>query len=143
MTDLLEYIDLFQSFMLMCQNNLCISLSESHNLASIIHRNYSIILILFTTHYSQNYVSIIDACQKAALIKRLETNATKQSKIRNVFLHNTINHTQFIKSVSVHVLFFILSHSKLEEISLEALSVDDGWARFIILLLADPHLLEG
>ena len=61
----------------------------------------------------------------------------------NLFLHNTINHTQFINSVSVHVLFFILSHAKLEEISLEALSVDDGWARLIILFLADPDLLEG
>ena len=26
---------------------------------------------------------------------------------------------------------------------LEALPVDDGWACLIILLLADPHLLEG
>jgi len=26
---------------------------------------------------------------------------------------------------------------------LEALPVDDGWAGLIVLLLADPHLLEG
>jgi len=26
---------------------------------------------------------------------------------------------------------------------LEAFPVDDGWAGFVILLLADPHLLEG
>merc|ERR1719474_2227429 len=26
---------------------------------------------------------------------------------------------------------------------LEAFSVDDGWTRFIVFLLADPHLLEG
>lgn len=26
---------------------------------------------------------------------------------------------------------------------LEALSVDNGWARLIVLLLGDPHLLEG
>ena len=26
---------------------------------------------------------------------------------------------------------------------LEAFPVDDAWARFVILLLADPHLLEG
>merc|ERR1712106_267553 len=26
---------------------------------------------------------------------------------------------------------------------LEALSVDDGWARFVVLGLGDPHLLEG
>ena len=26
---------------------------------------------------------------------------------------------------------------------LEALSVHDGWARLVILLLGDPHLLEG
>jgi len=26
---------------------------------------------------------------------------------------------------------------------LEALPVHDGWARFVILLLRDPHLLEG
>ena len=28
-------------------------------------------------------------------------------------------------------------------ISLEAFSVDDGWAGFIVFLLGDPHLLEG
>jgi len=27
--------------------------------------------------------------------------------------------------------------------NLEAFPVDDGWSRFVILLLADPHLLEG
>ena len=27
--------------------------------------------------------------------------------------------------------------------SLEALAVDDGWTRFVVLLLGDPHLLEG
>jgi len=26
---------------------------------------------------------------------------------------------------------------------LEALPVDDGWAGLVVLLLADPHLLEG
>merc|ERR1712008_651863 len=26
---------------------------------------------------------------------------------------------------------------------LETFPVDDGWARFVIFLLADPHLLEG
>ena len=26
---------------------------------------------------------------------------------------------------------------------LEALSVHDGWARLVVLLLGDPHLLEG
>ncbi len=26
---------------------------------------------------------------------------------------------------------------------LEALPVDNGWARLIVLLLGDPHLLEG
>ena len=26
---------------------------------------------------------------------------------------------------------------------LEALSVNNGWARFVVLLLGDPHLLEG
>ena len=26
---------------------------------------------------------------------------------------------------------------------LEALAVDDGWARFVVLLFGDPHLLEG
>jgi len=30
-----------------------------------------------------------------------------------------------------------------EMISLEALPVDDGWTGLIVLLLADPHLLEG
>ena len=64
---------------------------KSRNLASIVHRNYSIILILFTIYYSQNYVSIIDACQKAALIKHLETNATKQSKFEI-----TVNVLEFI-----------------------------------------------
>ena len=29
------------------------------------------------------------------------------------------------------------------QVSLEAFAVDDGWAGLIILLLADPHLLEG
>merc|ERR1719347_1563549 len=29
------------------------------------------------------------------------------------------------------------------ENNLEALAVDNGWATFIILLLGDPHLLEG
>ena len=28
-------------------------------------------------------------------------------------------------------------------ISLEAFSVDNGWAGFIVFLLGDPHLLEG
>jgi len=27
--------------------------------------------------------------------------------------------------------------------ALEALPVDDGWARFVILLFRNPHLLEG
>jgi len=27
--------------------------------------------------------------------------------------------------------------------TLETFSVDNGWARFIIFLFADPHLLEG
>jgi len=26
---------------------------------------------------------------------------------------------------------------------LEALAVDDSWARLVVLLLGDPHLLEG
>ncbi len=26
---------------------------------------------------------------------------------------------------------------------LEALSVDDGWSRLVVLFLRDPHLLEG
>ena len=30
-----------------------------------------------------------------------------------------------------------------QEISLEALAVDDGWAALVVLLLGDPHLLEG
>ena len=29
------------------------------------------------------------------------------------------------------------------EISLEALAVDDRWAALVVLLLGDPHLLEG
>merc|ERR1719317_233194 len=29
------------------------------------------------------------------------------------------------------------------KIALEALSVDNGWARFVVFLFADPHLLEG
>jgi len=29
------------------------------------------------------------------------------------------------------------------KVLLEALAVDDGWTRFVIFLLADPHLLEG
>merc|ERR1711971_821605 len=28
-------------------------------------------------------------------------------------------------------------------IRLEALAVDDGWAALVVLLLGDPHLLEG
>jgi len=27
--------------------------------------------------------------------------------------------------------------------TLEALAVDDGWSRLVVLLLGDPHLLEG
>lgn len=27
--------------------------------------------------------------------------------------------------------------------TLEALAVDDGWSTLVILLLGDPHLLEG
>jgi len=30
-----------------------------------------------------------------------------------------------------------------QQFCLEALPVDDGWAGLIVLLLADPHLLEG
>ena len=34
--------------------------------------------------------------------------------------------------------------NKTEDIwDLEAFAVDDGWSGFIILLLGDPHLLEG
>lgn len=28
-------------------------------------------------------------------------------------------------------------------VRLEALAVDDGWARLVVLLFGDPHLLEG
>merc|ERR1719418_493304 len=34
-------------------------------------------------------------------------------------------------------------NEKLITVCLEALPVDDGWAALIILLLGDPHLLEG
>ena len=34
-------------------------------------------------------------------------------------------------------------YSKTVCFNLEAFSVDDGWARFVIFLFADPHLLEG
>lgn len=30
-----------------------------------------------------------------------------------------------------------------EKINLEALAMDNGWAGFVIFLLADPHLLES
>merc|ERR1719481_1394773 len=33
--------------------------------------------------------------------------------------------------------------TKFNSINLEALAVDNGWAALIILLLGDPHLLEG
>ena len=50
----------------MYQNNFWISVQEKSNLLSIIPRNHPIIPeyspILFTTHYSQNYPGIIDAC---------------------------------------------------------------------------------
>jgi len=36
-----------------------------------------------------------------------------------------------------------LQGSNVLGIDLEAFAVDDGWTRLIILLLADPHLLEG
>merc|ERR1719266_2824368 len=36
-----------------------------------------------------------------------------------------------------------LEYLKYPEINLEAFPVDNGWAAFIVLLLGDPHLLEG
>merc|ERR1719508_489180 len=35
------------------------------------------------------------------------------------------------------------THTCVYKINLEALAVDNGWAALIILLLGDPHLLEG
>merc|ERR550525_915693 len=36
-----------------------------------------------------------------------------------------------------------LEYLKYPEINLEAFPVDNGWAAFVVLLLGDPHLLEG
>ena len=35
------------------------------------------------------------------------------------------------------------NESSVEVGILEALAVDDGWAALVVLLLGDPHLLEG
>merc|ERR1712039_670900 len=37
----------------------------------------------------------------------------------------------------------LLRSAKHRELRLEALAVDDGWAALVVLLLGDPHLLEG
>ena len=42
----------------------------------------------------------------------------------------------------VYVTNFVNSKEILVN-NLEAFSVDDGWARFVIFLFGDPHLLEG
>ncbi|KAK0090708.1 hypothetical protein PV326_004057, partial [Microctonus aethiopoides] len=37
----------------------------------------------------------------------------------------------------------VISEVELKVGNLEAFAVNNSWARFIILLLGDPHLLEG
>merc|ERR1712223_1693288 len=41
------------------------------------------------------------------------------------------------------MLLIITLYEQLITVCLEALPVDNGWAALIILLLGDPHLLEG
>merc|ERR1712168_1651217 len=48
--------------------------------------------------------------------------------------------------IKCHISWIVLKPSSLrrhKQVDLEAFPVDDGWARFVVFLLADPHLLEG
>ena len=39
--------------------------------------------------------------------------------------------------------FVFKNRNEVIDEDLEALAVDNGWARFVVFLFADPHLLEG
>lgn len=45
--------------------------------------------------------------------------------------------------LSFEVSLRSLSRREVVTVRLEAFAVDDGWSRLIVLLLANPHLLEG
>merc|ERR1712168_1207955 len=48
--------------------------------------------------------------------------------------------------IKCHISWIVLKPSssrRHKQVDLEAFPVDDGWARFVVFLLADPHLLEG
>merc|ERR1712107_139454 len=52
----------------------------------------------------------------------------------------------FIAELKMESLKFcrgLLRIAKHRGLRLEALAVDDGWAALVVLLLGDPHLLEG
>merc|ERR1711997_1225091 len=48
-----------------------------------------------------------------------------------------------LKHLSIFPLLLLFSKTIFGNVMLEALPVDNGWAAFIVLLLGDPHLLEG
>merc|ERR1719264_1867564 len=55
----------------------------------------------------------------------------------SIFLSLTYHITNLRKNV-----FSLITNNKIKN-SLEAFSVDNGWAAFVVFLLGDPHLLEG
>merc|ERR1719330_424754 len=61
-------------------------------------------------------------------------------------IQSTVSYTPAVMFVCVFVCVFVWAvflWCVCESVHLEAFTVDDGWARFVVFLLADPHLLEG
>merc|ERR1719330_312628 len=61
-------------------------------------------------------------------------------------IQSTVSYTPAVMFVCVFVCVFVWAvflWCVCESVHLETFPVDDGWARFVVFLFADPHLLEG
>merc|ERR1712156_202151 len=62
--------------------------------------------------------------------------------LKITFYFVSINNTRHFQSSNLRLINNQSNNIKIITMHLEAFTVDNGWARFVIFLLADPHLLE-
>ncbi len=127
-----------------CNNNNCILLWINNQLSRlylwvwVVNDIYIVLLFFHPLYYNLLYLYIYISFPISILIGWF---------IEEEGYHNTniCLYFTFIIILVIHLLQFRWRESIriLDDDDLEALSVDDGWSRLVVLFLRDPHLLEG